>query len=213
MKPGLLTSDRAYKEVFVDFIKSRSWDWFITIPIGECPSDDELLSRLRRIENELCRKFLVNRYHKLPANARFTMVCAFEGERRSGTRHAHVLVYVPAPTKISISRDMLLNLFPEEFRFRWERLKQGAKRGDALYNDAPWFGKLQFGRVNTARSIYAAKNVRQREVPWSRVEFVTTPKHPKKFMNKNLSMVQNRNRQRRTFLKRMGDPLITDHAV
>ena len=44
------------------------------------------------------------------------MAVAFEGERRCGTRHAHVLAYVPTPTKIRISREMLVNLFPEEFR-------------------------------------------------------------------------------------------------
>jgi hypothetical protein len=201
-------SDRLYKEAFVDFTKSRPWDWFITIPIGECPTDELLLKRLRRIENELCRKFLVNRYHKLPDHLRFTMAVGFEGERGCGTRHAHVLAYVPAPTKIRISRDMLVNLFPEEFRFRWEKLKHEANRGSVQ----PWFGKLQFGKVNTARCIYAAKDVRQQDVPWSRFELVTMPKRSK-FTNRNLSVIQNKNWQRRNYLKRMQDPLVTGRAV
>jgi hypothetical protein len=205
-------SDRPYKEAFVDLIKSRPWDWFITIPIGECPVDELLLKRLRRIENELCRKFLVNRRHKLPDHLRFTMAVGFEGERECGTRHAHILAYVPAPTKIRISREMLVNVFPAEFRFRWERLKLESKRGEDVQGGPPWFGKLQFGRVNIARSIYAAKDVRQRDVPWSRFELVTMPKHLK-FMNRNLSVIQNKNRQRRTYLKRMGDPLVTGHVV
>ena len=124
MDTAFAKSDKPYKQAFVDLIKSRPWDWFITIPIGECPADELLLKRLRRIENELCRKFLVNRYHKLPDHLRFTMVVGFEGERKCGTRHAHVLAYIPAPTKIRISREMLVNLFPQEFRFRWEKLKQ-----------------------------------------------------------------------------------------
>ena len=212
MDTALPKSDRPYKQAFVDLIKSQPWDWFITIPIGECPADEVVLKRLRRIENELCRKFLVNRYHKLPDHQRFTMAVGFEGERGCGTRHAHVLAYAPAPTKIRISRDMLVNLFPEEFRFRWERLKREGSGSGHLANDASWFGKLQFGRVNIARCIYAAKAVRQQDVPWSRFEFVTAPK-PSTFTNRNLSVIQNKSQQRRTYLKRIGDPLVTGHAV
>ena len=115
-EPRERLSDRPYKEAFVDLIKSRPWDWFFTIPISECPADEVLLKRLRRIENELCGKFLANRCHKLTDHSRFRMAVAFEGERRCGTRNAHVLAYVPTPTKIRISREMLVNLFPEEFR-------------------------------------------------------------------------------------------------
>jgi hypothetical protein len=212
MATAFAKSDEPYKEAFVDLIKSRPWDWFITIPIGECPADEVVLKRLRRIENELCRKFLVNRYHRLPDHLRFTMTVAFEGERRCGTRHAHVLVYVSAPTKIRISREMLVNLFPAEFRFRWERLKHEDSRDTRLADDARWFGKLQFGRANIARCIYAAKDVRQQDVPWSRVELVTIPKRSK-FTNRNLSVIQNKNRQRRNYLKRMRDPLVPDHRV
>src|SRR5208282_3265283 len=136
MEFAFATSDKPYKEAFVDLINSRPWDWFITIPIGECPADELLLRRLRRIENELCRKFLVNRYHRLPDHLRFSTVVAFEGERRCGTRHAHVLAYVPAPTKIRISREMLVNLFPAEFRFRWERLKREDSKDVRLADDA-----------------------------------------------------------------------------
>ncbi len=193
MASAFSQSDRPYKKAFVDLIKSQPWDWFITIPIGECPADELLLKRVRRIENELCRKFLVNRYHKLPDHLRFTMAVAFEGERRCGTRHAHMLVFVPTPSKIRISRDMLVFLFPEEFRFRWERLKREDGGGADQANDAPWFGKLRFGRTNMARSTYAAKDVRQLEVPWSRFEFVTAPKRSK-FMNRNLSVIQNKSR-------------------
>lgn len=212
MNSALPKSDRPYKKAFVDLIKSRPWDWFITIPIGECPADELLLKRLRRIENELCRKFLVNRYHKLPDHLRFSMAVAFEGERGCGTRHAHILAYIPAPTKIRISREMLVSLFPAEFRFRWERLKREGGGGADLANDAPWFGKLQFGRANIVRCIYATKNVRQKDVPWSRFELVTMPKRSS-FTNRNLSVIQNKNRQCRNHLKRMHDPLVTGHAV
>ncbi len=205
-------SDRPYKQAFVDLIKPRPWDWFITIPIGECPDDDVVLKRLRRIENELCRKFLVNRYHKLPDEARFSMAVGFEGERRCGIRHAHVLAYVPVPTKIHISREMLVNLFPEEFRFRWEKLKQQASCREDIRRAPPWLGKLQFGRVNIARCIYAAKDVRRQDVPWSRFELVTMPKRWR-FTNRNLRVIQNRNRQCRNYLKRIGDPLVTGHRV
>ena len=35
-------SDKPYKSAFVDFIKSKQWDWFITIPIGYCENEDEV---------------------------------------------------------------------------------------------------------------------------------------------------------------------------
>jgi hypothetical protein len=105
-----------------------------------------------------------------------------------------------------------VNLFSQEFRFRWERIKREDDCDVRPANDAPWFGKLQFGRVNMARCIYAAKDVRQLDVPWSRFEFVTAPKRLK-FANRNLSVIQNKNRQRRSHLKRMHDPLVTGHRV
>jgi hypothetical protein len=33
----------------VNFITAIDWDWSITIPVGACPPDDEVLRRLRRI--------------------------------------------------------------------------------------------------------------------------------------------------------------------
>ena len=58
------------------------------------PCDDEVLQLLKSIEGTLCGKYLVNRYHKLPDEARYSMVVAFEGEAKCGTRHAHILAYV-----------------------------------------------------------------------------------------------------------------------
>jgi hypothetical protein len=104
-------SDRRYKDALTDFLASMRWHWFITIPIGDCEADELVLKRLRLIENELCRTYLVNRHSKLPANARFTMAIAFEGERDVGTRHAHILAYVPQPTKRRISQQMAIGLF------------------------------------------------------------------------------------------------------
>ena len=81
-------SDKLYKEVFVDFIKSREWHWFITIPIGLCDNDDMVLKRLRAIEAGFCGKYLVNRYQKLPDEVRFSMVVSFEGDARRGNRNS-----------------------------------------------------------------------------------------------------------------------------
>jgi hypothetical protein len=85
----------AFKRSFVNFIAAIDWDWFITIPVGNCPPDDEVLRRLRRIEAEFNKRYVATRYHKVPDNGRFVMAVAFEGQRSRGTRHAHVLVRVP----------------------------------------------------------------------------------------------------------------------
>jgi hypothetical protein len=160
-------SDKPYKQAFVDFIKSKKWHWFITIPIGMCHNDDEVLRRLRRIENDLCRKYLVNRYHKLPDVARFSMVLGFEGERKCGMRHAHILVYIPVPTKKRISHAMLVNLFSSEFRYRWTELRDD--RSEVYkHNSFAWADDtmaLSFGPENVARTIYAVKEVRRGTCP------------------------------------------------
>ena len=190
-----ITSDRPYKADFLDFIKSKQWHWFITIPIGLCDDENEVLRRLKSIEATLCGKYLVNRYHKLPDEARYSMVVAFEGEAKCGTRHAHILAYVPPPTKKRLSHSMMISLFPWEFRFLWTKYTPAFKR---VQIERPW-EQIHFGAANTARTIYAVKDVRQAEVSWSRFEFVTPPKWPK-FNNENLSVIRNRDRQRRAAL-------------
>ena len=117
-----LRTDKPYKSAFVDFIKSRQWNWFITIPIGLCDNDEDVLGRLRSIEATFCGKYLVNRYHKLPDEARFSFVVAFEGEAKCGSRHAHILAYVPRPIKKGVLYTMMIGLFRWEFRFLWVKI-------------------------------------------------------------------------------------------
>ena len=190
-----LKSDKPYKAAFVDFIKSRQCHWFITIPIGLCDDDDEVLHRLSLIEATLCGKYLVNRYHKLPDEARYSMAVAFEGEAKCGSRHAHILAYVPPSTKKRYSHSMMISLFPWEFKFLWNKFTPAFKRTQRERH----FGHIHFGAANTARTIYTVKDVRQAEVSWSRFEFVTPPKWAK-FTNKNLSVIRNRDRQCRAAL-------------
>jgi hypothetical protein len=163
-----LPSDRTYKHAFVDFIKSRTWHWFITIPIGGCENDDAVVERLRIIEAQLCGEYLGNRYHKMADHERFVSLVAFEGERRCGTHHAHVLVYVPAVTKkcTRISREMLLAVLKEEFRFLWATLRPHGT--ESRTDRERWYKmryELQFGDANVAGSKYAVKDVRLRDVP------------------------------------------------
>jgi hypothetical protein len=185
------------------------WHWFITIPIGDCESDELVLKRLRRIENELCKRYLINRYWRLPANARFTMAIAFEGERELGTRHAHILAYIPQSIRTRISQEMAIGLFPSEFCSRWEVQNTSTNSGDSNLTyvacgknkrNAPHHIEgIRFGEVNKARVVYTAKDVAPSDLPWSRFEFVTASKS-KNFSNRNSSVILNRNRQRRRYL-------------
>jgi hypothetical protein len=192
-------SDRPYKHAFVDFIKSRKWHWFITIPIGACDNDNDVLKRIRVIEAALCGKYLRNRYHKLPDHARFMMIVSFEGESKYGNRHAHILAYIPTPTKNCISQSTLIERFPSEFRALWKKvgLLTASDLEDTSVEQS--FGDITFGPANAVRSIYTVKDVRQEEVPWSRFEFVTPPKF-RMLKNDNRNMIINRDRQRRSFL-------------
>ena len=102
------------------------------------------------------------------------------------------------PTRSRISQSMLISLFPFEFRFLWNKLSFLSAR-DLREAHQRSLGGNTFGRVNVARSIYAIKDMRQIEVPWSRFEFVTPPKC-RTFKNDNLSVIRNRDRQRRAVL-------------
>jgi hypothetical protein len=191
-------SDKPYKSAFVDFIRSKQWHWFITIPIGYCENEDQVLKRLRTIEAILCGKYLPNRYHRLPDGARCSMVVAFEGDMKLGTRHAHILAYIPTPTKKRIPQSMLSSLFPGEFRFLWNKFELSSAQTESEYRWArardPW-ADIEITPANTARSVYTVKDVRLADVSWSRFEFVTPPKF-KKFDNENLSAIRNRARQK-----------------
>jgi hypothetical protein len=201
--------DRPYKHALIDFLASMTWHWFVTIPIGDCESDELVLKRLRRIENELCNRYLINRYWKLPANARFTMAIAFEGGRELGTRHAHILAYIPQPIRRHISQEMAIGLFPSEFRSLWEVQNTSTNSGDSNLtyvacgknkrNATHHIEGIRFGEVNKARVVYTVKDARPNESPCSRFEFVTAPKS-KKFSNGNSSVTHNRNLQRRRHL-------------
>ena len=70
-----------------------------------------------------------------------------------------------------------------------------------------------FKPITPNRKVYVVKDHRLRDVPWSHFEFVTPPKS-KPFTTKTLSVLQNRNKQRRGALLRRGDPiLLNKHAV
>jgi hypothetical protein len=121
------------------------------------------------------------------------MVVAFEGEKRLGNRHAHILVHVPQPRKKWTSRSMLLvNLFCSEFRFLWHRVTPPAERQEAVLNPIGREKALTFARADAARTGYTVKSVQGVEIPWSRFEFVTPPK-AKRFENENLSVIRNKN--------------------
>ena len=202
IKQRSLKSDKPYKSAFVDFIKSKQWHWFITIPIGYCENEDDVLRRLRIIEATLCGKYLRSNYRKLPDEARFSMMVGFEGEVKLGTRHAHVLAYIPCPSKKRIPQSMLFALFPGELRFLWKKLDLLSAHTESEFRRArgrdPW-ADITITPANTARHVYTVKDVRQADVSWSRSEFVT-PLRGKKFKNENLSVIRNRDRQRRVAL-------------
>lgn len=213
--------DSCYKHAFVDFIKGQAWNWFITIPIGQCENDDRVVSDLRKIEAILCGRYVTKRYHKLPDQARYSFLVAFEGERKNGTRHAHLLAYVPKPKRRNISYDMAIDLFTQEFRFLWNQFRPCSRMpferpgcaGDAISNtllnrSIDEMMGLRFQRATDTNTIYAVKDVRLNEAPWSRIEFIRPPKS-KPFANKNLSVIRNRDKQRRIHLRAQ----LNDHVV
>lgn len=195
--PARATSD--YKRELVNFVQRLDWQFFVTIGVGRCPDDEVVLQRLREIEARLSKRYLLNRYHKLPDEARFYMLVVLEGEKRLGNRHAHILVHVPHPRKGCPSREMLIGTFCWKFVFLWHTL---TPHGECKW--APWepIGgpkMFKFEPANVARQIYTVKWVQSPEAEGARFEFVTPPK-ANKFKNENLSVRKNRNWQRRRSL-------------
>jgi hypothetical protein len=191
----------SYKQAFVEFQKTQNYDWSITIGVGFCPPDDQLLKRLTTIDAIFSKKYLVGRYHKLPPDARFLIGVAFEGERSCGSRHAHILVRIPMPIK-KCTRQMLLSGFPFEFQFLWHTLNPSADRVSWSPAWPKVKGKSQpfeFCSANAARTIYTIKRVQSVEEPWSRFEIIQ-PSRKTIFLNENLSVIQNRDRQKRAAL-------------
>ena len=201
------------------FVEGKEWHLFVTIPIDDCPEDDELLRRLRRIEAELCKNYIAKRYHHLPDQHRFSMVVGIEGEQTKGTRHAHTLIFIPACTpKRKVPHAMLLATVSMDFQFLWWRFSRTQKYrlhpwsiekqlfpweiGEARYEKLKTIDQappLKISTANTTTKIYTTKLVREDEVPWSRFEFVTPPKFGI-FDNKNLKVIRHRDRQRRKAL-------------
>jgi hypothetical protein len=156
---------------------------------------------------------VARRYHKLPDSARYSMLVAFEGESKLGTRHAHLLVYVPKPKRRTKSHEMTVTFLPQEFRFLWNRFRPNTRTqfeprksaGDDI-SDAvssrisDEMLAVKFKRATEIQAIYTIKSVRLNEVPWSRLEFVTPPK-TNVFSNKNLNVIKNRDKQRHKQLR------------
>jgi hypothetical protein len=194
-------STTPYKKAFVQFQQDQNYDWSITIGIGACPPDDEVLRRLTMIDAILSKKYLVARYHKLPSEARFLIGVAFEGERSGGSRHAHILVRIPNPMK-KCTRTALVDSFPSEFEYLWYKLNGASDSIPRLWpvpNKIRKSVPIEFCKAEVARTIYTVKRVQSVEEAWSRFEIVR-PSQRKTCLNKNLSVVQNRDRQKRAAL-------------
>jgi hypothetical protein len=200
------SSTTPYKKAFVQFQKDQDYDVSITLGIGFCPPDDEVMKRLTTIDAIISKTYLVSRYHKLPSAARFLIGVAFEGERDCGSRHAHILVRIPKPLKGCCTRAELIDRFPREFEQLWHALSGSTNSflKLSLPNPAKTSGKavpLEFCNGEVARIIYTVKKVQIEEEDWSRFVFVHQS-HGTQFKNQNLSVVQNRDRQKRAALKR-----------
>jgi hypothetical protein len=191
----------AYKSAFVELQKQQNYDWSITIGIGACPPNEEVLKRLTMIDAILSKKYLVGRYHKLPLIDRFLTGVAFEGERSCGDRHAHILVRIPTPLK-KCSRRMLLSGFPFELQFLWHKLNPSPDRvswSPAWPRFKGEFQPIEFCSANVARTIYTVKRVQNAGQAGSRFEIIQ-PQQWHKFTNENLSVIKNRDRQKRAEL-------------
>jgi hypothetical protein len=158
-----------YRAALIEWMQTFDWHWFITIEIGKCPPDEEVLRRLRLIEATLCKRYLLNRFHKLPRDQRFSIAIAFEGDTESGSRHAHLLLYVPPPRKGDRSQQDMIEQLPNEFTMLWTELGR-PKHFRALHSVvavSPKAAGLNFLPAVPNLVSYTLKVV----TPWQRPDF------------------------------------------
>jgi hypothetical protein len=216
-EPNHVGEEQNYKNELVRFVETLDFHWMVTIGIGSCPRDEELIRRLRIIEAQLCGKYLSDSYHKLSDVDRYSMMVGFESERVIGTRHAHILVRVPIPTKRQISHPLAIMRFKWEFWRLWLQLNGNVGVRHSPYSmqsahlskfkDGEDQEVLKFGGKSlpvkidragptsgTVNKYYAVKRVNSEDVPWSDVQFVTPPK-TKTFENVNTKKIHSRSRK------------------
>jgi hypothetical protein len=192
-----MSNNKKYKEAFVSYVAGQDFDWFGTIGIGWCPSEEETLRRLTLIDAMFSKKYLLGQYHKLPSDARFLTLVAFEGEQATGDLHAHFLVRIPTPLRNG-TRSMLLNAFPFQFRFFWDGLSCRTGSQSTATTSA-CFGRtlpIKFEPINLARKIYPIKEVQAFKSRF----YVIPPPQRHKFANENLNAIRNRDKQKRAAL-------------
>jgi hypothetical protein len=86
------------KEAIQSLLRQQDWGVHLVLEPAYVMSvgDHAALAQLRRINFGLCKRFLHRRFAKHHLAERFHWVACFQGTRDAGTRHLHVLFYVPA---------------------------------------------------------------------------------------------------------------------
>jgi hypothetical protein len=80
-----------------DLFRGYRWHFHVVIEPRDVMwmGDQEALTQLRLLNYRLCKWWLPKRFAELPLERRFHWAAFFQGSRDAGTRHLHVLLYVP----------------------------------------------------------------------------------------------------------------------
>ena len=195
------------------FIASLEWTFFITVPITKSKCDDyEMMRRWKLIEAHLCNRYLPKRWHKIEGEGRFQTLLAFEGSHKAGTRHCHLLMYVPEAILRQNFRHFILSGIKAEIQMLWnifspknQQFMVFGNKQNCWQEFYPWessagayiYTKRDFIQIGTAEpevaAIYTMKSQTAEEREYNGWNFVTPPKYMK-FQNSNTKAIKKQNR-------------------
>jgi hypothetical protein len=112
-------------------------------------SDKRALDALRRTNYQLCKQFLRRRFSNKPLEERFHWIAFFQGQRDAGTRHLHVLFYVPAAQRPKTPFENLK--MQSAIQAAWLQAREGAR---PVF---PWIRTIQGESDNASVATYVSR--------------------------------------------------------
>jgi hypothetical protein len=97
------------KEAMQSLIRRHEWAYHLVIPGRDVMrmGDQGALSRMKELNFGLCKRRLGRKFASFPLDERFHWLGIFQGRREFGSRHLHVLLYVPSAVPSSSSFQQL----------------------------------------------------------------------------------------------------------
>jgi len=90
------------KQAIQSTFQQHAWQAHLVVDQGYVTrvGDETVKAQLRRLNYRLCKRLLHRRFAEFPLEDRIHCAIFFQGMRDAGTRHAHVIMRVPASVPV-----------------------------------------------------------------------------------------------------------------